>query len=117
MKLFPHWQFLAAPLTLFYLGVFFNFLCCSANQSAMPVHEATIFWYMAAKHGILYNGGEMTDTIHRVMQPSDHLKFLADWISTPDGIASPGDLCIWASEYLTPLGWAAYLALVWKDSK
>ena len=114
MKMFPHWWFILAPTAIYYLGFAMNVLCITANQGAMPVHFPHAFWNAVATNDLHISAGTLVDGVHRVMQPSDHLKWLADWIQIRGvGTASPGDMAVWLGENTRLPGLAAYLALVW----
>jgi hypothetical protein len=118
MKLFPYWPYLLAPTALYYFGYFQNVLVITANQGTMPVHFPHAFWSAVATSNLHVSAGTLVDAVHRVMQPSDHLKWLADWIQLRGvGTASPGDMAIWLGETTKWPGIAAYLALVWRGNK
>jgi hypothetical protein len=95
---------LAAPLFFIFLGSASNQAVIAANHDRFPVmlNSTKIARYQPDANG-------MIDMVHSVMQPTDHLKFLADWIDLQDAIYSPGDLLLmlggWLFEY-APLVWA-----------
>src|SRR6266849_5376155 len=83
----PYWPLLLGPLMSLGLGLSINALVIGVNHGLMPV--------LAPGCG----QGERLGEIWSCMAPSSHLKFLADWIHTPNsGIASPADFLIWACE-------------------
>jgi Family of unknown function (DUF5317) len=87
---------LMLPFISFALGFIMNESVIAANRRIMPVLEPICT-------------EEMFDGIHRCMQHTDHLKWLADWITFVGlGMFSPGDLFIIAYQYLAP-----YCAVIW----
>ena len=87
----PYWPLLLGPGLLFGLGFLSNAIVMAVNHGQMPV---------------LWPGGCTPETmegdlIHSCMTHATHLKFLADWVVIRGfGIASPGDFCEWAYEYI-----------------
>jgi hypothetical protein len=89
MKLkIPYWQFLLGPSLAFGLGFLFNALVRAANHGQMPV-----LWPGGCPPGTMGD-----DIIHSCMVAPTRLKFLADWIITHSGVASPGDFLEWLFE-------------------
>jgi Family of unknown function (DUF5317) len=110
---FPHLGVLVSPYVLLGLGVFLNVLVITANQGYMPVAPSSIIDGMAIGPT---HPGLVLDEIHRVMQSSDHLKFLADWIQIPRmSVASPGDLFLWLSDCIRVPSFIVWLTMLWKD--
>ena len=106
---FPHLPVLATPYLIFALGVVLNIIAISANSGYMPVAQSAIL-------GGYVPAGTVIDEVHRVMQNSDHLKVLCDWIQVPrQCVASPGDLCLWAGEWLMGPSFVAWLTMIWRD--
>lgn len=98
---------LAVPLTLSFIGAASNQAVIYANHDRFPVmlNSAKVTHYEPDADG-------MIDKVHSVMQPTDHLKFLADWIDLGDGMYSPGDLLLMLGDWLwtyAPLVWAICL--------
>ena len=109
---FPHFWLVASPYLAFCLGALLNILVVTANHGYMPVHQSAIIFN---RFGWQANG-DVLDEIHRVMQSSDHLKILADWIEIPRiAIVSPGDLFLWLGEWLEGWTFLAWLAFLWRD--
>jgi hypothetical protein len=102
----PRWYLLALPVGMYALGALANFAVMARNNGQMPV---------------LYPGGCLTnvfesDPIHVCWSTAAHLKFLADWIVINNlGVASPGDLLIWAFQYTGYPAFVAWLTLLLKD--
>lgn len=106
---FPHATVLVSPYILFGLGVFLNILAITVNQGYMPVAQSAIL-------GGYVPVGTVLDEVHRMMQHSDHLKFLCDWIQIPrESVCSPGDLCLWLGEWLMGPSFVAWLVLLYRD--
>lgn len=114
MKLkFPHLPVLAAPYLIFGLGVLLNVLAITANHGYMPVAASAI---IVNQFGVTTHG-QILDEVHRCMTQSDHLKILCDWIQIPrESVCSPGDLCLWAGEWLMGPSFVAWLTMLWRDA-
>jgi Family of unknown function (DUF5317) len=97
-----------APFMLFAAGFALNALVLTVNGNQMPVFTSdnvcSLFFMVH-------------DFLHTCMTPNTHLNFLADWIVLDHGahIASPGDLLLWASDWLRGPAVGAWFALVIKD--
>jgi hypothetical protein len=110
---FPHPVLLLSPYILLGLGFFLNVLVITVNQGYMPVASSSIINNMLMGPS---SPGQVLDNIHRCMQSTDHLKFLADWIQVPrQSVASPGDLCLWLGDWLQTPSLVVWLAFLWKD--
>lgn len=110
----PYWWIVATPAVLFCIGAGLNFLVISANGGAMPVLMPHLFWQKLGEAHATMPTGFVFDSVHKAMVTSDHLRWLADWVSVPDGTASPGDLLVWLGQWLSPYSIGAWLALLWK---
>ena len=109
---FPYFWLVVSPYLAFCLGAFLNILVVTANHGYMPVHQSAIIFN---RFGV-QSSGAVLDEVHRVMQSSDHLKILADWIEIPRrSVASPGDLLLWLGEWLEGWTFIAWLAFLWRD--
>lgn len=107
---------LAAPYLAYGLGVLCNLAVVTANSGVMPVHYPTT-WVAVCDAEMVCRDivpGAMMDHIHRVMQPSDHLKFLADWIQEywAARVISIGDCFLALERWLTPWNLYATLAVM-----
>jgi hypothetical protein len=108
----PYIWLLLSPYLLIAVGVFLNTLAITVNQGYMPV----------AKSAIVFNNlgnfpapGTVIDDIHRVMQPSDHLKILCDWIQIPrESVMSIGDAFLKLGIWFNGWSFVAWLALLWR---
>lgn len=98
------------PWLLTCFGAALNVLVITANGGLMPVIIP------ASWAGYGSPAGTLMDQVHITWYAGVHLKFLADWIQVPwAGACSPGDLCIWAGEWIAPYGIGAWLALCWRE--
>lgn len=110
---FPHLFVLLAPYLLYGFGVFLNVLVITANGGYMPVHDSPI---VKTHLDDPIAPGEIIDEVHRVMQHSDHLKFLADWIQIPrESVMSPGDMFLLLGDQLQFPLFVVWLVLLYKD--
>jgi hypothetical protein len=102
----PYFYLLTFPAFMFGFGFILNAIVIALNHGQMPVQ---------------WPGGCDPDTmgddiIHSCMASATHLKFLADWIFIRGvGVASPGDLLLWAGRFTFMPSVYAWLALVIKD--
>ena len=143
---FPHLGVLILPWVLLAIGAVSNILAVTVNQGYMPVamsaimrdcHEEATFLGIpiklknsknkadhedddspsAKKNCTMPQRGDIIDEGHRVMQSSDHLKFLCDWIALPhqQGVLSLGDLFLFSFDWLTGPCFVFWLALLWRD--
>lgn len=80
----------AAASSLYVLGTLFNGLAVALNGWQMPVLQPA-GWHPTAA---------MPDHVHHLLRtlPAGPAGWLADWVQIPRGIASPGDLLVWAGE-------------------
>lgn len=101
----PYWYFLFGPFILIALGFTMNEIVMALAHGTMPVQWPTGCDAMPV------------DDVHSCMTHLTHLKFLADWINVPDGVASPGDFLIWAYQYSVIPSLIAWLALILKDAQ
>jgi hypothetical protein len=123
MNKIPYWQVLAIAPLLYVLGTASNQAVLIANGGKFPVmlnsrqqqaevakQEAlqSLFTADDKPNVPAPNPDGMIDDIHCVMSKSNHLKFLADYLSLGDGWYSPGDLLIIGGYKL----WL-YAPLVW----
>ena len=100
----PHWPLALGPWLALAVGMASNALVMALNHSQMPVNMPP---------GLLLSP---EDWIHSVMTSATHLKVLADWIVIRGvGIASPGDLGIWAWEYSYIPAAIAWVTMVIRD--
>lgn len=113
----PYWYWIAIPYGMLYFGIGLNQLALVANHNQMPVDLPASLWGVCVDPINAF--GEAMDTIHSCMTKDAHLKFLCDWIvignPNPDYIMSPGDLFIFAYEWLVSFVWYVWAALVVKD--
>jgi hypothetical protein len=108
----PYIWLLLSPYLLIAVGIFLNTLAITVNQGYMPV----------AKSAIVFNNignfpapGTVIDEIHRVMQSSDHLKILCDWIQVPrESVMSIGDAFLRLGIWFNGWSFVAWLALLWR---
>lgn len=109
----PFWYLLAAPFVIYYAGIGLNFLAVTMNQGVMPFIPSLMMYQQAIAAGFNLYPGMITDPIHKVMSSTDHLKLICDWIQIPgEGVASPGDICIWLGDALKLPGMVAYIVSV-----
>lgn len=82
------------PFVLFYLGAFCNILAITVNHGTMPV---TVPLGMDPPAP-----GTLLDGVHAQWSNGVHLAFLCDWIVIlhATGVCSPGDLLLWAGDFL-----------------
>lgn len=85
-----YWYLVILPAALFALGAFCNQLVILANKGHMPVS-----WPGGCS---LYPKDSDTDPIHVCMTKASHLRIIADWLKDNEGIQSPGDWMMDASE-------------------
>lgn len=102
---FPYWPLLVVPICLYYLGALLNVSVMAINHGQMPVQIAAS----------LITADFSLDDSHSVMTAASHLKFLCDWINLGVGIASPGDMLIWLSQYIMQPCAVVWAALMIKD--
>lgn len=103
----PNWPLLISPFVIYGVGALCNLAVLSVNHGAFPVVNQVQFDGATA--------GVMLDGVHRVMQASDHLKWLSDWINVWGmGIASPGDVLLWLGDWIQTPALVAWLTLLWK---
>lgn len=81
MRKIPYFWLLAAPYLAFAVGFILNGIVVFANHHQMPVYPV---------------GGDCSfldadDLVHSCMTTHTHLKFLADWIVSGEGVSSIGD--------------------------
>lgn len=141
---FPHIGILITPWILLAIGATLNVLAVTVNQGYMPVAMSAVMRDCHEENTLLQilrmekskikqdedapppkhakpvctvpERGEIIDDVHRVMQSTDHLKILCDWIQVPrSAVLSPGDLFLWTSELLTWPAFIFWLALLWRD--
>lgn len=109
---FPHRVVLFTPYLIYGLGIALNVIAITANHGFMPVVYSAIF-----RSDMIIFPGMRIDEIHRVMQSTDHLKILCDWIQLPrTAVCSPGDVCEWLGDWLMGPAFIAWLTLLWKDA-
>lgn len=94
----PYLWLLLLPFALFHLGEWLNILVVSVNHGTMPVLIPQAVWM--SDHSLY--AGQMLDGVHKIMQPGDHLKWLADIFTQNHAtdITSVGDQCIWLGEWI-----------------
>lgn len=121
LRSFPHLWLLVLPLLLIFLGATSNQVVIYANHGKFPVMVSSRQkWDFQQKATAdsdapqLPDDGMLDDT-HSIMIPSDHLKFLADWINLGDGIYSPGDMILLLGAFLWSFCSVAWLVLVVKE--
>lgn len=134
MKKFLSFAFLwilALPLLLTFTGAASNQLVLAANHDKFPVmvNERKLKEFetrddkeiqaIASELGIQVQpdvepDDGMIDDVHCVMTDHTHLNFLADWIDF-GSIYSPGDLLLMLGDYLQPLSFPIWFAVVLAD--
>lgn len=103
------------PYAIWGIGALLNVLVVSVNGGMMPVVVPNYQWIEQATSGAPLLPGMIIDVKHVVMQHSDHLKFLADWIQIPGlGTASIGDGFLAVGDAIQSYCIGAWLALLWK---
>jgi hypothetical protein len=104
----PYWTLAVAPSLLFGIGFAMNAIVMGINGSQMPVQLS------GCTVDVIGEG--TVGAIHSCMTAATHLKVLADWIVVRGvGIASPGDFLEWASDYVQPYFYTAFLTLLLND--
>jgi hypothetical protein len=98
----PYWPLLIGPLFLYYLGAFFNVGVIALNHGQMPV-------LLPAMPDTGF------DERHQLMTAATHLKFFCDWINLGDGVASIGDLLLWASNSIATTCAVLWATMMIKD--
>lgn len=134
---FAHLWILALPLVLTLLGAASNQAVIAANHDRFPVlmnvrklreereaeekKEAVIANIVGKVLGVEIQppapdpNDDMLDNVHCVMSKDTHLNFLADWIDLGDATYSPGDLLLMAADYIQPLAFPFWFAIVLCD--
>lgn len=106
----PFWELLVLPACTWCLGAFLNVFVIAMNKGQMPV-----LWPGGCS---TWEGDDADIMIHRCMIHADKLKFLCDWIVINGyGIASPGDILLWASMYYGTYCYILWAFLTFKDLK
>jgi hypothetical protein len=103
----PYVALLIVPALLWFLGYSMNVAAVTANSGYMPVQGYTECVGNAA--------AERGDVIHVCMDKTSHLKILSDWVYSPLGTASPGDMLIYGSEYIFYPCLFIWLGLILRD--
>lgn len=100
----PYVWLLALPELIYFTGVAMNAIVMAFNNGQMPVQ---------------WPGGcsEMPfDGAHVCMVASTRLRWMADWIVMPNGVASPGDMFFWLGQAISSPFLHAWAALVIRDA-
>ena len=133
LKKLPYWYLIAIPLLLTFMGAASNQAVLIANGDTFPVMvnaEKIQKWcapvedadpLAAIIHAITHQpapdlnscagGGVFLDGVHTIMQPKDHLKFLAD-IFDLGSIYSIGDFGIILGRWMWDWSLSAWVVLV-----
>jgi len=97
---FLGWPLIVVPVVIDYFGAFLNQLVIATNRGTFPV--------LAPNCTIKTSFME----VHTCMTPDSHLKFLADWISLGNIVASPGDLLLWLADAIQGPCFYVWLAVI-----
>jgi hypothetical protein len=109
---FAYIWILALPLFLNFVGAGMNQAVIAANHDKFPV---MVNHRKADKFGTDADG--MLDDVHCLMTKDTNLNFLADWIDLKEAIYSPGDLLLIFADYLSPLVFPAWFAVMLVDTR
>lgn len=102
LRSIPFLWMLVLPTVLYYGGYFMNAIVMAFNNGQMPVLVP----------GGCHSGLVFVTGVHKCMTETTRLNFLADWIVTNNGIASPGDFLLWVGDWLMMPMIFAWVALL-----
>jgi len=90
-----YWYLVILPAALFALGAICNQVAIRCNKGQMPVSwPGGCATYPDPKK----DPDVRPDPVHKCMTKDSHVKFLSDWLTDSQGVASPGDWMMDAAE-------------------